>query len=391
MLIRFFLFLRAAGLKPGLNEFLMLLGALKAGFARASVDEFHALARACLIKDETQFDRYDRAFGAYFEGVQAVTPDFGGEVPSEWLQQQAQLLLSDEEKARIAALGGFEKLLETLAERLKEQQGRHQGGSKWIGTGGTSPFGHGGYNPEGIRIGGRSGQRRAVKVWEQRAFRNLDDRLELGTRNIALALRKLRRFAREGAAEELDLDGTIRGTARNAGLLDLKFRPERHNAVKVLLLLDIGGSMDEHVRMCEELFSAARSEFKHLEHYYFHNCLYERVWKDNGRRWSEWTPTFDLLHKYPADYRLIFVGDASMSPYEVLKPGGSVEHWNEEAGAVWIARAVELWRRAIWLNPVPEEQWGWTPSIGIVRELMGERMYPLTLEGLTRAIERLRH
>ncbi len=390
MLIRFLLALRTAGLKPSITEFLQLLAALRAGFARGSLDEFHVLARACLIKDETQFDRYDRVFAAYFQGVESLAPDLLAEIPQEWLRQQAELMLSDEEKARIAELGGWEALMRTLAERLREQQGRHQGGSRWIGTAGTSPFGNAGFNPEGVRIGGQSRQGRAVKVWERRDYRNLDDQVELGTRNLALALRKLRRFAREGAAEELDLEGTIRDTARNAGYLDLRFRPERHNAVKVLLFLDIGGSMDEHVRQCEELFSAARAEFKHLEHFYFHNCLYERVWKDNARRWSEWTATHDVLHRYPADYRVIFVGDAAMSPYEILQAGGSVEHWNEEAGAVWIKRVLEVYSRAVWLNPVDPSTWEYTPSIGILRELMGERMYPLTLEGLGRAIERLR-
>jgi uncharacterized protein with von Willebrand factor type A (vWA) domain len=280
--------------------------------------------------------------------------------------------------------------MRTLQERLKEQQARHSGGSKWIGTAGTSPFGHSGYNPEGVRIGGSGGQRRAVKVWERRDYANLDDSVELGTRNIAMALRKLRKFAREGAAEELDLDATIDGTARNAGWLDLHFRPERHNAVKVLLFLDVGGSMDEHVRSCEELFSAARAEFKHLEYFYFHNCPYERLWRDNARRWQEWTSTFDLLHKYPADYRAIFVGDASMSPHEILMPGGSIEHWNEEAGAAWMRRLTEVYHRAVWLNPVAEAHWDYTPSIMVMRELMGERMYPLTIEGLDRAIKRLR-
>ncbi len=391
MLIRFFLALKAAGLPVSVTEFLALLEALQAGFARLSVDAFHALARACLIKDETRYDLYDRVFGAYFNGIEAVTGEGLAELPQDWLRQQADLLLSDEEKARIKALGGWDELMRTLAERLKEQRARHQGGSKWIGTAGTSPYGNSGYNPEGVRIGGAGGQRRAVKVWERREYANLDDQVELGTRNIALALRKLRRFAREGAADELDLPATIDCTARNAGWLDLKFRPERHNAVKVLLFLDAGGSMDEHVRECEELFSAARAEFKHLEHFYFHNCLYERVWRDNQRRWQEWTSTRDLLHKYPADYRAIFVGDASMSPHEILMPGGSIEHWNEESGAAWLKRMLGVYHRAVWLNPVAAAHWDYTPSIGVLRELMDDRMFPLTLDGLGRAIARLRH
>jgi uncharacterized protein len=390
VLIRFFLALRSAGLKPGIAEFLQLVDALRAGLAESSIDRFHSLARACLVKDETRFDLYDRVFAAYFHGVDSLSPDLLADLPQEWLRKQAELLLSDEEKARIEAMGGWEALMKALQERLAEQRERHQGGSRWIGTGGTSPFGNSGFNPEGIRIGGGARQGRAVKVWEQRAYRNLDDQLLLGTRNIALALRKLRRFAREGAADELDLDGTVRDTARNAGWLDLRFRPERHNAVKILLFLDIGGSMDAHVRTCEELFSAARAEFKHLEHFYFHNCLYERVWRDNARRWSEWQPTADVLHKYPADYRVIFVGDASMSPHEIVQPGGSVEHWNEEAGSAWMKRVLDVYARAVWLNPVPQHEWDYTPSIGILREIVGERMFPLTLDGLGRAIERLR-
>ena len=390
MLIRFLLTLKAAGLKPSVTEYLALLGALRAGHARLSLEEFHALARTCLVKDESKYDLYDRAFAAYFNAIEGVAGGLDADVPLEWLRQQSELLLTEEEKAAIAALGGWDELMRTLAERLREQTGRHEGGSRWIGTAGTSPFGAHGYNPEGIRIGGSGGERRAVKVWEQRAFRNLDDHVELGSRNIALALRKLRRFAREGAAEELDLDGTIRDTARNAGLLELKFRPERHNAVKVLLFLDVGGSMDEHVRLCEELFSAARGEFKHLEHFYFHNCLYERVWRDNARRYTEWIPTLELAHKYPADYRVIFVGDASMSPHEILMPGGSIEHWNEESGETWVRRLLEVYPRAVWLNPVPEPDWGYTPSIQVLRSLMGERMFPLTLDGLSRAIEKLR-
>jgi uncharacterized protein with von Willebrand factor type A (vWA) domain len=390
MFVRFFLALRAAGLKPGVGELLTLVEAVKAGHASGSIDAFHTLARACLVKNEADYDRYDRAFAAWFDGVGGVLPDFLASVPADWLRPELLREFSDAERAAIEALGGWDVLMKTLAERMAEQQGRHQGGNRWIGTAGTSPFGNAGYNPEGVRIGGQGRQGRAVKVWEQRAFRNLDDQQQLGTRDIALALRRLRRFAREGAAEELDLDGTIEGTARNAGWLDLRFRPERHNAIKVLLLLDVGGSMDEHVRLCETLFSAARSEFKHLEHFYFHNCLYERVWRDNTRRWSEWQSTWDLLHRYPADWRVVFVGDASMSPHEIVVPGGSVEHHNEEAGAVWLGRALAQWPRVAWLNPVPEAHWEWTPSIGMVRELVGGRMFPLTLDGLTRATDSLR-
>ncbi|TDR41184.1 hypothetical protein DFR29_11196 [Tahibacter aquaticus] len=390
MLIRFFLWLRSQGLKPGLNELLALLQALRAGFARLSLDEFHVLARICLIKDETQFDRYDRAFAGFFNGVAGAADQLYGAVPEEWLRREIDRVFSDEEKAAIQALGGLQKLLETLQQRLAEQTDRHQGGSRWIGTGGTSPFGHSGYNPEGVRIGGKSTHRRAVKVWEQRHYRNLDDTRELGTRDIKLALRALRRLARTGAEQELDLDGTITATARNAGWLDLKLRPERHNAVKVLLLLDIGGSMDDHVRICEEVFSAARTEFKHLQHFYFHNFIYERLWRDNSRRWDVHQPTLDLLHKYAADYKLVIVGDASMSPYEITAPGGSIEHHNAEAGAVWLGRLTDVYRRAVWLNPVEESRWEWTPSIGITRELMHDRMYPLTLAGLNRAVDALR-
>lgn len=383
MLFGFFFALRAAGLKPSLSELLMLLEALARRVTTCSLDQFYYLARAALVKDETQFDRYDRAFTAYFKGAQAAGEAIFGEIPEAWLRAQMTRLLSDEEKARIEALGGFQALMETLRRRLEEQQERHQGGNKWIGTGGTSPFGHSGYNPEGVRIGGAGGNRRAVKVWERREFANLDDTVELGTRNIKLALRRLRRFAREGAAEELDLDGTVRATAANAGVLDLKLVAERHNAVKVLLFLDVGGSMDPHVRVCEELFSAARSEFKHLEHYYFHNFIYESLWKDNRRRQSERVPTLEVLHRYAPDHKLIFVGDATMSPYEILHPGGSVEHWNEEAGAVWFKRLLDVFPHAIWLNPEPEERWEHTPSIGVTRDLLGAgRMFPLTLAGL---------
>ncbi|MDI3260593.1 MAG: VWA domain-containing protein [Sinobacteraceae bacterium] len=391
MLFGFFLTLRAAGLKPGLGEFLTLLEALGKHVVLFSLDDFYLLARATLVKDETQYDRYDRAFAAYFKGVEQVFAGFDREIPEEWLRLEAMRLLSEEEKARLEALG-WDQLMETLRQRLQEQKERHQGGNKWIGTGGTSPFGNSGYNPEGVRIGGSGGGKRAVKVWERREYRNLDDTVELGTRNIKLALRKLRRFAREGAPEVLDLDGTIERTARNAGWLDLKMVPERHNAVKVLLFLDVGGSMDPHVKVCEELFSACKTEFKHLEYFYFHNFVYESVWKDNVRRHSERIPLYDVLHKYAPDYRVIFVGDATMSPYEILHPGGSVEHWNEEAGAVWFKRLLDTYPRAIWLNPEPEERWEYTPSIQATLQLLGaDRMFPLTLQGLDRGIRRLSH
>jgi uncharacterized protein with von Willebrand factor type A (vWA) domain len=390
MLFGFFLSLREAGLKPGLGEFLTLLEALKRQVVVFSIDDFHILARTVLIKDETQYDRYDRAFAAYFKGIDTVFGEFGKALPEDWLRREMEKLLSDEEKAKIEALGGLDKLMETLKQRLEEQRERHQGGNKWIGTGGTSPFGNSGYNPEGVRIGGEGGQKSAVKVWEKREFRNLDDSIELGTRNIKVALRKLRRFARTGAADQLDLDGTIEGTARNAGWLDLRMQPERHNAIKVLLFLDVGGSMDPHVKVCEELFSAAKSEFKHLEYFYFHNFVYESVWKDNHRRHGERIPMFEVLRKYTPDYKLIFVGDATMSPYEILHPGGSVEHWNEEAGAVWFKRLTDAYPRAVWLNPENEERWDYTPSIAATNELLGEdRMFPLTLAGLDRAIRRL--
>jgi uncharacterized protein len=390
VLFTFFFTLRAAGLKSSLSEFLTLLEALSKHVAIFSLEDFYHLSRATLVKDETQFDRFDRAFAAYFKGVEAVTGELFGEIPEEWLRKMAEHHFSDEEKAKIQALGGLDKLIETLKARLEEQKGRHQGGNKWIGTGGTSPFGHGGFNPEGIRIGGPGGQKSAVKVWEKREYRNLDDTIELGTRNIKIALRRLRRFAREGAPEVLDMDDTITSTARNAGYLDIKMVPERHNAVKVLLFLDVGGSMDPHVRVCEELFSACKTEFKHLEYFYFHNFLYETVWKDNARRHSEKIPVFDVLHKYTPDYKVIFVGDATMSPYEIVHPGGSVEHWNEEAGAVWFKRVMDVFPRLVWLNPEPESHWDYTPSIQVTNELLGkERMFPMTLSGLEQAMRRL--
>jgi hypothetical protein len=355
-----------------------------------SMDQFYYLARTSLVKDESDYDRFDRAFAEYFRGIEALPVDWMAEIPGEWLRRQAELALSEEDKKLIESLGGWDKLMETLRKRLEEQNGRHQGGSKWIGTAGTSPFGAYGYNPEGIRIGQESSRnRRAVKVWDRREFRNLDDAVELGTRNIKVALKRLRRFAREGAAEELDLDDTIRSTARNGGYLDLKMVPERHNAVKVLLFLDVGGSMEDHVRVCEELFSAARAEFKHLEHFYFHNFLYESVWRDNRRRHSERISTTSVLHKYGHDYKLVFVGDAAMSPYEIAYPGGSIEHHNEEAGSVWVRRMLEVYAKAAWLNPVPEDRWGYYESVGMVKKLVDDRMYPLTLEGLERATRAL--
>ena len=390
MLVGFFFELRAAGVPVSLTEFLTLLQALHARVALLSAQDFYYLARACLVKDERHYDRFDRVFAEVFRGAEQLFAQLGAQVPAEWLQTLAARVLSPEERRRIEALGGWQQLLAALAQRLREQQQRHQGGSKWIGTAGTSPFGAHGYNPEGIRFGPAGTQRHALKVWERREYRNFDDRVELGTRNLKLALRKLRRFAREGAADELDLDGTIDATARNGGLLDLKLVPERHNAVKVLLFLDVGGSMDDHVRVCEELFSAARSEFKHLEHFYFHNFLYENVWRDNSRRSASLTPTERVLRTYGHDYRVILVGDAAMSPYEIVQPGGSIEHWNQEAGALWMQRLCACYPRLVWLNPEPPARWEYTPSVRITRELVGERMFPLSLDGLERAICELR-
>jgi uncharacterized protein with von Willebrand factor type A (vWA) domain len=390
MLIPFFFMLRDGGLKVSITEFLTLLEVLEKRIAGYSVEEFYYLARACLVKDEALYDRFDRVFSEHFKGVQHLFGEDVTDIPEDWLRRQFERLMSDEEKAMVESLGGWDKLMETLRKRLEEQEGRHEGGSKWIGTGGTSPFGAYGYNPEGIRIGQEgSRQRRAVKVWDKREFRNLDDSVELGTRNLKVALRRLRRFAREGAADELDLPDTIESTARNAGLLDIKMVPERHNAVKVLLFLDAGGSMDDHVRVCEELFSAASGEFKHLEYFYFHNCVYEGVWKDNTRRHSDRTPLMDVLHKYSADYKLILVGDATMSPYEIHYPGGSVEHWNEEAGSSWMKRLLDTYSKAIWLNPEPEQRWEYTPSIRMISELMDERMFPLTVSGLEQGMRAL--
>jgi uncharacterized protein with von Willebrand factor type A (vWA) domain len=390
MLTDFFFEVRKYGVPATLKEFLTLLEALDKHVIAGSVDDFYWLARVCLVKDESHYDRFDRAFGHYFKGIEHLPPDLLAQIPEEWLRRLGELNLSDEEKALIQSLGGWEKLMETLRQRLEEQKGRHEGGSKWIGTRGTSPFGAYGYNPEGVRIGqAGSRNRSAVKVWDRREFSNLDDSVELGTRNIKVALRRLRRFAREGAPEELDLDDTIRSTARNAGWLDLKMVPERHNAVKVLLFLDVGGSMEDHVKICEELFSAARSEFKHLEYFYFHNFLYETVWRDNRRRHSERYPLLTLMHTFPHDYKVIFVGDATMSPYEIAYPGGSVEHHNEEAGAVWMQRVLDVYHKAVWLNPQPEDRWGYYESIGMVKQLLGDRMYPLTLGGLEEGMREL--
>jgi len=383
MLAHFILALRAAGIPASITEYLTLLRGMKQGVAEYSVDDFYHLSRATLVKDERHLDRFDRVFGEVFKGLEPPEGDPVRQIPEEWLRKLAEKLLTEEERKAIEALGGFDALMETLRQRLREQKGRHQGGSKWIGTAGTSPFGAYGYNPEGVRIGQEeSRNRRAVKVWDKREFRDLDGDIEIGTRNMKLALRRLRRFARQGAATELDLPDTIRATANNAGSLDLKLVPERRNAVKVLLLLDIGGSMDDHVRLCSELFSAVRSEFKHLEHYYFHNCPYERLWKDNRRRRDTEVPTWQVLRTYGPDWKLILVGDASMSPYEIREPGGSVEHWNEEPGTVWMRRLTDHFRRSAWLNPVQEGMWDFTMSIRMMQTLMEERMFPLTVDGI---------
>ena len=390
MFTAFFAELKDAGLPVTLREFLTLLEALEADLAEKSIDEFYYLSRATLVKDERNLDKFDRVFGHVFKGLESTAEAIQADIPEEWLHRIAELHLSEEERAKIEALGGWDKLMETLKKRLEEQKGRHQGGSKWIGTGGTSPFGAYGHNPEGIRIG-QDGNRnfRAVKVWDKREFKDLDDSRELGTRNIKMALRKLRQFARTGAREELDLDTTIDQTARK-GWLDINMRPERHNAVKVLVFFDVGGSMDWHIEETEQLFSAARAEFKTLEYFYFHNCLYEGVWKENRRRWQEKIDTWQVLHTYGSDYKVIFVGDASMSPYEIAIPGGSVEHMNPEAGQVWLQRVLDIYAHAVWLNPVAEDSWRYTQSIQMIRQLFGGRMYPLTLEGLDRAIAELK-
>jgi uncharacterized protein with von Willebrand factor type A (vWA) domain len=389
MLVTFFHALKAAGLPVTLSEYLTLMEAMDADLADRRVEDFYYLSRAVLVKDERNFDKFDRVFGHVFRGLELMEPVLAAEVPVEWLKKLAEKYLTEEEMRQIEALGGLDKLLETLRQRLAEQRRRHQGGNKWIGTGGTSPFGAWGYNPEGVRIGQDTNRNfRAVKVWDKREFKDLDDEVELGTRNIKLALRRLRKFARTGLAEELDLDGTIKGTAHK-GYLDIKLRPERHNAVKVLVFFDVGGSMDWHIRITEELFSAARAEFKHMEHFYFHNCLYERVWRENRRRWQETTPTWEVLHTYPHDYKVIVVGDASMSPYEITAPGGSVEHFNDEPAAAWLERLTRTYPACVWLNPVPQERWELTQSIRMVRQLMGGRMFPLTLDGLDKAMREL--
>ena len=388
MLIDFFLHLREHKLPVSTKEFLTLLEGLQARVCGHSIDDFYVFSRACLVKDETLYDRFDQAFGSYFKGVTEI-PGLELELPEEWLRAMMKRHLTPEQKAALEKLG-WDKLMEEFQKRLEEQKGRHEGGSKWIGSGGSSPFGNSGYHPEGIRVGGPSaGNRTAVKVWEQREYRNLDDTVELGTRNIKVALRRLRRFARSGAAEELDLDGTIAATARNAGWLDLLMRPERHNSVKVLMFFDVGGSMDDHIKVCEELFSACRSEFKHLEYYYFHNCIYDWVWKDSHLRHKERISTLDVIHRYGGDYKLIFVGDATMSPYEIIHQRGAIDYANEEPGAVWLRRLLDAYPAAAWLNPEPERLWEYRHSIRIVRDLAGERMYPLTIDGLGRAIRQL--
>jgi len=389
MFLQFFTSLREAQVPVTLREYLTLLEAVDADLADQTVENFYYLSRAALVKDERNLDKFDRVFGTVFKGLENLLGAMEkADIPAEWLKKLAEKYLTEEERKQIEAMG-WDKLMETLRKRLAEQKGRHQGGNKWIGTAGTSPFGAHGYNPEGIRIGQEKNRNfRAVKVWDRRDFKDLAGDVELGTRNIKLALRRLRKFARTGAPEELDLDGTIKGTAQK-GYLDILMRPERHNTIKVLLFFDIGGSMDWHIKVTEELFSAARTEFKHMVHLYFHNCLYEKVWKENARRWTESTPTWDVLHTYPHDYKVIFVGDASMSPYEIAAPGGSVEHFNEEAGQVWMERLTSTYPSCVWLNPVPEREWELTASIKMMRQLIGGRMYPLTLEGLDQAMREL--
>jgi uncharacterized protein with von Willebrand factor type A (vWA) domain len=390
MFFNFFLELRKAGVPASIKEYLTLIGAMEKGVPEYEIDGFYYLSRAALVKDERHLDRFDQVFGHVFKGLERPESELEVELPEEWLRKLAELHLTEEEMKEIEALGGWEKLMETLQKRLEEQKKRHQGGNKWIGTAGRSPFGAYGYNPEGVRIGQHeSRHRRAVKVWDKRQFKNLDDRIEIGTRNIKVALRRLRKFTRQGLPTELDLPDTIRSTARNAGYLDIKMVPERRNTVKILLFLDIGGSMDDHVKVCEELFSAARTEFKHLEFFYFHNCPYERVWRDNRRRHSETLDTWHVLRTYPADYKLIFVGDATMSPYEIVYPGGSVEHWNEEAGSVWMQRMLQIYSRSIWLNPQPRDVWDYYESIRVIKSLMDDRMFPLTLEGLEEGMREL--
>ncbi len=389
MLVNFFYGLRKAEVPVSLNELLVLLEAMEHHLAFGSVDDFYMLSRTCLIKDEKHFDKFDRAFGAYFKGLEHLDGIIEALIPDEWTRAEFMKQLSDEEKAKIESLGGLEKLIEEFNKRLQEQKKRHQGGNKWIGTGGTSPFGNSGFNPEGIRVGGEGRNKSAAKVWDKREFKNLADDVELGTRNIKMALRKLRKFARTGAAEELDLDDTIRSTANNAGYLDIKMVPERHNAVKILLFFDVGGSMDPYVRVCEELFSACKTEFKHMEYFYFHNFIYEHLWKDNRRRTTDTTKLFDVLHTYASDYKVIFIGDASMAPYEITSQYGCVEYMNEEAGHVWMKRLTDTFNKVIWLNPTPEKYWNHTQTIDITRKLVDQHMYPLTLEGLDEGIRYL--
>jgi len=391
MFIDFFLQLRDSDVPCSLREYLTLIEAMESGHAAFDLEGFYYLSRSALVKDERNLDKFDRVFGAVFKGLEPPEGEeaVGHDIPEEWLRRLAEKILTEEEKQQIEAMGGFDKLMETLKKRLEEQKKRHQGGSKWIGTAGTSPFGAYGYNPEGVRIGQDDNRNfSAVKVWDKREFKNLDDTLELGTRNIKVALRRLRQFAREGAPTELDLDGTIRGTARQ-GFLDIQMRPEKHNAAKVLLFFDVGGSMNPHIRIMEELFSAARSEFKHMEYFYFHNCMYESVWRDNKRRHSNAISTWDVLHTYPHDYKVIIVGDASMSPYEIVMPGGSVEHWNEEPGAIWFQRLLQVYPKTVWINPLKPDYWEYTQSISMIRDLVEDRMYSLTLSGLESAMREL--
>jgi uncharacterized protein len=389
MFITFFHELRGAGVPVSLTEYLTLMEAMSADIAETRVENFYYLSRAALVKDERDLDKFDRVFGVVFKGLEMLDETLTATIPAEWLQAISERVMTDEEKAQIEALGGWDKIMEELLKRLQEQSGRHEGGSKWIGTAGTSPYGAYGYNPEGVRIGQEENRNfRAVKVWDKREFRDLDGDVELGTRNIKVALRRLRQFARAGAHDELDLDTTIRSTAHR-GYLDLAFRPERRNTVKVLLFFDVGGSMDWHIKISEELFSAASSEFKHMEYFYFHNCLYESVWRDNARRHVDRIPTWDVLHTYPADYKVIFVGDASMSPYEIALAGGSVEHWNDEPGAAWVQRVTDVYKSAVWLNPVPQHLWSYTASIGAMQRLLEGRMFPLTLEGIDEAMREL--
>jgi uncharacterized protein with von Willebrand factor type A (vWA) domain len=389
MFFQFFDELRSARIPVTLKEYLALMDALSKDVIDLKVDEFYYLSRTALVKDERNLDKFDRVFSHVFKGLETLEGTEIAQIPEEWLRALTEKFLTEDEKKMIESLGGWEKLMETLKERLEEQKKRHEGGNKMIGSGGTSPFGNSGYNPEGVRIGQDKGRHgKAVKVWDKREYKNLDDSVELGTRNIKVALRRLRKWAREGAETELDIPGTIKDTA-NKGYLDLKLIPERHNTVKVLIFFDIGGSMDAYIKLCEELFSAAKTEFKHMEFFYFHNCLYEAVWKDNRRRHNEKFPTWDVLHKFPHDYKVIFVGDATMSPYEITYPGGSVEHWNEEAGAVWLDRVAQIYEHVVWLNPVPEKHWEYTPSIGLINQIISNRMYPLTLGGLDSAMREL--